>query len=322
MYDAWGRMSRFDSDYEDTGGAGNGDVPFVYDALNRRMIWDGEVHYHTKDWQVIEERDEATGTLDTQIVWSPAYVDAMVLRDRNADASTDGSLEERLYVLHDANFNVTAIADETSPDDWTIVERYLFDPYGERTILDADWSNDADATSDALFDHGFQGGRHFNTLTLAGSLVHFRNRDHNTSFGRWMRQDPAGYVDGANLFLSHLSNTVTFLDPTGLKIATPMFDPGADIHPHQKPGMADDMMRRGRRAGKNILATAAVTAAEAFIPIPGSGLAAKAATRLAAKGMRAAARSMKGMKGAPSPSMVGPSCIRPDVSSQARLSSW
>jgi hypothetical protein len=223
IYDAWGRLAGFDSDY---GTAGVGETDFEYDALNRRMVSDGELHYHTKGWQVIEERDAATGVVGTQYVWSPAYVDAMVLRDRNADASTDGSVEERLYVLHDANFNVTAIVAETQPDEWNVVKRYLLDPYGgNRVVLAGDWSlvgtgfldTSGNAMSAYAFEHGFQSGRHLQyTNDQRDVLVHFRNRDLLTRAGRWMRQDPAGYVDGASLYQAHVSNIVSLLDPFGL----------------------------------------------------------------------------------------------------------
>jgi hypothetical protein len=98
-----------------------------------------------RQWQVIEQREESSGggagDTEQQFVWSPVYVDAMVLRDRDSDAN--GSLDERLYAVHDANFNVTAVVGDDGSGGWEVVERYLYDPYGERTVLDADWSADA-----------------------------------------------------------------------------------------------------------------------------------------------------------------------------------
>ncbi len=57
----------------------------------------------------------------------------MILRDRDANANPADGLEQRHYVQHDANFNVTAITDPTG----TVVERYLYDPYGQATVLAA-----------------------------------------------------------------------------------------------------------------------------------------------------------------------------------------
>jgi hypothetical protein len=47
----------------------------------------------------------------------------MMLRDRDADANNANNgngLEERIYVLHDANYDVTAIVDT----DGNVIERY------------------------------------------------------------------------------------------------------------------------------------------------------------------------------------------------------
>jgi len=86
---------------------------------------------------------------EVQYVWSAPYIDAPVLRDRDAGAGgdlgvTDSGLEERLYYTTDANMNVTALLD-TGGD---AVERYLYDPYGQVEVLDADFSADADGKSD------------------------------------------------------------------------------------------------------------------------------------------------------------------------------
>ena len=121
-------------------------------------------------------------------------------------------LEERLYVSHDANFNVTSIIG-LDGSTWEVIERYVYDPYGERTVLNADWTVDTDGLSDFTFVHGHQGGRHY----LATGLVDFRNRHLDTSLGRWERQDPMGYVDGPNAYINRNSSPVTHLDPRGLQ---------------------------------------------------------------------------------------------------------
>ena len=166
--------------------------------------------YHSQQWQVLEERSAATGDVEAQYVWSPVYVDAMLLRDR--DTNGDGTLEERVYVTQDANFNVTSLFGDNGTD-WEVVERYLYDPYGERTIFNADWTVDTDGLSDFAFVHGHQGGRH----DLATGLVDFRNRHLDTSLGRWERQDPMGYVDGASMYGFVTSNPTTLIDPAGLQ---------------------------------------------------------------------------------------------------------
>jgi RNA polymerase sigma factor (TIGR02999 family) len=57
-------------------------IVYTYDALGRRLTESGGLGrdlYYSKDWQVLEER--LGGLMQYQQVWSPVYVDALVLRD-------------------------------------------------------------------------------------------------------------------------------------------------------------------------------------------------------------------------------------------------
>ncbi|HYO09671.1 MAG TPA: hypothetical protein VER17_11925, partial [Tepidisphaeraceae bacterium] len=85
---------------------------YAYDALGRRIQHGAGFStatdlYYSDQWQVLEERQASA--VKAQQVWSPVYVDAMIARDRDADASGGNGLEERLYAVHDANYNVTAL---------------------------------------------------------------------------------------------------------------------------------------------------------------------------------------------------------------------
>jgi RHS repeat-associated protein len=204
-YDAWGKLRAWD----DPSTVGT-DVTYAHDALGRRIARTdaaGDVRhdYHSAQWQVLEERD-GNGDTITQYVWSPAYVDALILRDR--DTTGDGTLDERLWPTHDANFNVTALVDDSG----VVLERYVYDPYGLATVLDADWTADADGQSDVLWSHLHQGGR----LDAATGLYHFRHRDYDAALMRWTRQDPMGYVDGMSMTLYVIGSPVLKLDPNGL----------------------------------------------------------------------------------------------------------
>jgi RHS repeat-associated protein len=136
------------------------------------------------------------GATAAQNVWSPVYVDALVLRDRGG---------ERLYVQQDANFNVTALIDTTG----AVVERYVYDPYGSAGILAPDWSTRDVSSFGWLYLH--QGGR----LDPGTGLYHFRLREFSPLLGRWLQQDPLGYVDGLNLYQYVNDNPVNYRDPTG-----------------------------------------------------------------------------------------------------------
>ena len=108
----------------------------------------------------------------------------------------------------DANFNVTALVNDSGP----IVERYSYTPNGDQTVLDSDFTPDADNTSDYTWHNTFQGLR---KDEVTGEYQ-ARNRNLNSSTGMWTQRDPAGYVDGASLYQVGGSNLVTYSDPYGL----------------------------------------------------------------------------------------------------------
>lgn len=191
----------------------------TYDSLGRRMIEErtatgGGVEYrtlyYTAGWQVVEERVSATpgteGPARVQYVWSIRYVDEMVLRDRDADSN--GSLEERLYVIQDANFNVTATINTSA----TVQERMLYDPYGSPKFFTSAYGSPTDAgTKTWVYLH--QGSR----FDQNSKLYHFRNREHHPYLGRWVQRDPIGYEDGMNLYCALGSAPTSSLDYFGLK---------------------------------------------------------------------------------------------------------
>jgi hypothetical protein len=116
---------------------------YRYDGLRRRIrkIVEGQAqydYYYNESWQVLEVRKDSDPDPYEQYVWDVRYIDAPVLRWR--DGNTDGDLEDEgddtLYYCNDANMNVTALVNTSG----TVVERYLYDPYGKPTITDASWS--------------------------------------------------------------------------------------------------------------------------------------------------------------------------------------
>jgi RHS repeat-associated protein len=165
-----------------------------------------------------------------QFVWDVRYVDAPVVRfhDGNTDGDLTGGTEEgdnTLYYTTDANWNVTALVDAATGN---VVERYMYDPYGKVTILDGttggqtDWATDADQISDVANDVLYAGYR-FDAET---GLYATDGRIYHPTLGRWLQRDPAGYLDGANLYGYVSDNQVAVTDPTGLSGETAPQDLG------------------------------------------------------------------------------------------------
>jgi RHS repeat-associated protein len=176
--------------------------------------------YYSAAWQVLEER--VGGNPVAQYIWSPRYVDSLVLRDRDTDG--DGSLNQRHYVQQDANFNVTSISDATG----AAVERYHYDPYGSVTVLHPGGSPLVGNESAYSWNHLHQGGRHDGDT----GLYHFRNREYDAELGRWMQQDPARYIDGATLYAALASSPVSQLDPLGLQVTVTVGQVGGTPNPN------------------------------------------------------------------------------------------
>jgi RHS repeat-associated protein len=189
--------------------AGTAIASYAYDGRGFRVaaeVDDVVTHdYFNDSWQVIEQREGSSADPSAQFVWSNAYVNALVQERRDTDAN--GSLDRTLWPTHDANYNVTAAVRSNG----VAAQRYLYDAYGERSLLDGTWQPFATPTP-AVLQHGFQGGREDGRT----KLIPFQHRYLNTSLHRWTTRDPAGYVDGGSLYQYGRSTPVIAVDPSGL----------------------------------------------------------------------------------------------------------
>ncbi|MGA2497927.1 MAG: RHS repeat-associated core domain-containing protein [Tepidisphaeraceae bacterium] len=200
VYDAWDRMVSVSS----------GDTTVAtsqYDGRNRRIIKvtispsETRHFYFSDEWQDVEERVGSSSTADQQYIWGIRYVDELVCRDR-----TVGGSDERLYAMQDANFNLTAICSTSG----TIVERYVFDPYGSRSIRNPSWGVMSSGAYASVIGH--QGLVHDDLI----GLLYNRNRWLNPLFGQFTQRDLAEYANGPNLY-EYLGNSPpNESDPDGL----------------------------------------------------------------------------------------------------------
>jgi RHS repeat-associated protein len=199
VYDAWNRMVSISVGSDFVG-------QYQYDGRNFRIVKDTYTSgtlsetrhlYYTSNWQDIEERVGTSTDMDQQYVWGIRYIDELVCRD---DATP-----QRLYATLDANFNLTGI-NNSSGD---VAERYVFDPYGNRTIMNSAWSTIG--TSGYNWVVGHQGLM----IDIESRLIYNRNRVLNSALGRFHQWDRVGYGDGMDLYEYEISQPIRYQDPTG-----------------------------------------------------------------------------------------------------------
>lgn len=201
-YDAWNQVVEVQP-------AGGGSPVRTYerDALGRRVqeTASGTTtdFYYSAGWQVLEER--VGGNAKASYTWSPVYVDALIARDRDTDAN--GSLDERLYAVQDANYNVTAILDTSG----NVVERYGYDPFGTPAYFDASYGTRSSSSYGWSYLHQ---GLHWDGTT--GKQWN-RRRDYDPAQGRFTANDPLGFGAGDPDLYRYVGNMPSSAtDPSGL----------------------------------------------------------------------------------------------------------
>ena len=210
-YDAWNRLVRVAE-------GANTVSAYTYDAAKRRGIHktytSGTLSetrhlYYTEPskWQIIEERlgtSPNSADADRQFVWGLRHIDDLIVRDR--DTNDDGSLDERLYAMQDANWNVTAIVDSTG----AAQERYNYSAYGVPTFLTSTFGSRALSSFD--WETLYCGYCYEANI----GLFHVQNRAYSPTLGGWVQRDPLGLVAGSNLY-GYVGNAPLLrIDPSGL----------------------------------------------------------------------------------------------------------
>ena len=220
-YDAWDREANF-THTESSSVQTVTEQTFNIDALGRRVqvvvtdtgwlagtVPTDDLYYSTAG-QVLEDDNVHTaggGYNQMQLVWSPTYINDLVLRDHST--AGNGTFDERIYVQHDANHNVTAITNASSGTSLAVLERFQYDPYGAPTVLTSGWASSNDTYN---WQYMFQGGRY----DQYSGLYSFQAREYDSTLGRWIQQDSGGgYVDGASLYQFVRSNPPRLRDPSG-----------------------------------------------------------------------------------------------------------
>jgi RHS repeat-associated protein len=119
-----------------------------------------------------------------------------------------GRRSRRLYILQDANFNVTALVNTSG----AVVERYTYDPFGHSEVRNASWVVQTGGSAYAWV-YQFQGLRR----ETAAEYDYARNRIYSPALMRFVSTDPLGFAAGDMNLYRFVGNAPSGrLDPSGL----------------------------------------------------------------------------------------------------------
>ena len=223
-YDAWNHLV----EVREGSSSGSLVAQYRYDATGRRIesltdfgsgTTPGSVtHYYLSGQQVVETRDTTSetavpGTSDVkyQYVWSPRYIDAPICRDEYSSGELQS--DSRLFYLSDANHNVTALVGKVSGN-WQVVERYVYDTYGQVTIYTPGWT--AQQSPTVYNNTVLYTGR---VLDGESGLYYYRARFYNVELGVFTSRDPL--EADLNLYRYCGNEPTQATDPSGEIIVVP-----------------------------------------------------------------------------------------------------
>ncbi len=145
--------------------------------------------------------------------WGLRYIDDLVLRDRDTDGAlatgsyglTGSGLDERVYALQDANWNVVALANTSG----AVQERYAYSAYGTCQFLNASF---ASLTASVYDRNTLYTGR---ALDDESGLYYYRMRYYHAALGAFVSRDPIGLDTELNSYQYVSGGPANAFDPTG-----------------------------------------------------------------------------------------------------------
>ena len=208
-------------------GAGGGPttlVDYVYDALGRRVMKTETVEidgggtddiytrYYYDGWRVLAEA-VSNDLEDLGDITYYAYGNA--LDEVLFYVTDDGTAETVSYLTGDhLNSPAARLVFDDVTEQYQIAERYEYDAYGKRSVLNADYSVPATVPAD-ITNIGFTGQRveYLDNANL--ELSYYKNRWYSPNQGRFLSHDQLGYIDSMCLYLYVKNMPIDIIDEFG-----------------------------------------------------------------------------------------------------------
>lgn len=208
---------------------GNVVAAYTYDALGRRVtkvagstttrcVYSGS--------QVIEEYENSSCVPARRFVLGPGLDQPILFETWNSELGTWNPY----YYLRNRQGSIIALTDSGG----TVKESYTYSAYGTPTLFDN--LGQPLAESALANPYGYTGRRY----DAESALYHYRNRMYSPALGRFLTRDPAGYIDGLNLYQYVLGNPLAYIDPWGLGAQLSTYEPSVR---NRIGGLFDDMNR-------------------------------------------------------------------------------
>lgn len=169
-----------------------GSTEYKYDALGRRIAKGNTYYYYVGD-QLVEE---TTGNETVSYLYGNDIDEALQMK--KADA---------VYYYHTNHLGSTLAL--TSADG-SLIEQVEYDAYGQPIFFDSEGN---ELTMSAIGNSILFTGREYDVET---GTYYYRARTMHPGIGRFVENDPMGYVDGMSLYAYVLNSPVFYTDPSGL----------------------------------------------------------------------------------------------------------
>jgi RHS repeat-associated protein len=211
-YDALGRLIAFEE-------LAKHKITYEYDGFNRRIAaityqWDTA----SNGWQsqgkkrFLYHGESEIGAVDD----SGNFIELRVIgkgRGPGIGATVAIELAGKVYAPHhDYVGSIAAVVDTATEQ---VVESYLYTAFGEEEIYDVSGGKIGNSR---LGNSWRYASKRVDEIT---QLVQFWLRDYDPVIGRWLTPDPAGHVDGLNLYAYVGNRPLMYMDLYGLYKVNP-----------------------------------------------------------------------------------------------------